>query len=52
MDMNSIVEQELPGIHDLCDQLRAMISDQDLAYRLPGNNPTLGELCEEMGQTQ
>jgi hypothetical protein len=29
-----------------------MITDGDLAYKLPGNNLTLGELCEEMGHTQ
>lgn len=50
--MNSLIEQELAGIHDLRDQLMGMISDQDLAYKLPGSNPTLGELCEEMGHIQ
>ncbi|QPC82640.1 hypothetical protein G4Y79_23615 [Phototrophicus methaneseepsis] len=50
--MNSLVEEELPGNQDLRDQLLDMLSDQDLAYKLPGNNPTLGELCEEMGQIQ
>jgi hypothetical protein len=50
--MNSIIEQALPGTHDFRDQLLDMISDQDLAYKLPGHNPTLGELCEEMGQIQ
>ena len=50
--MNSIIENDFPGEHDLRDQLMGMISDADLAYKLPGNNPTLGELCEEMGQSQ
>ena len=50
--MNSLLEHELPGIHDLRDQLMSMISDQDLAYKLPGSNPTLGELCEAMGHIQ
>lgn len=50
--MNSLVEEELPGNQDLRDQLLDMLSDQDLAYKLPGSNPTLGELCEEMGQIQ
>lgn len=50
--MNSILENELPGNQDLRDQLMQMISDQDLAYKLPGANPTLGELCEELGYTQ
>jgi hypothetical protein len=52
MKMNSIVENELPGMQILRDQLLDMISDADLAYKLPGNNLTLGELCEEMAQTQ
>jgi uncharacterized damage-inducible protein DinB len=50
--MNSIVENELPGTQNLRDQLMDMISDADLAYKLPGNNLTLGELCEEMAQTE
>ncbi len=50
--MNSLLEEELPGTHDLRDQLMGMITDQDLAYKLPGSNPTLGELCEEMGHIQ
>jgi len=52
MQMNSLLEDELPGTHNLRDQLLGMITDQDLAYKLPGANPTLGELCEEMGYTQ
>jgi hypothetical protein len=52
MDMNSLIEEELPGNQDLRDQLMDMLSDQELAYKLPGNNPTVGELCEEMGQIQ
>ncbi len=50
--MNSLIDQELPGIHDLRDQLLAMLSDQDLTYTLPGANPTFGELFEEMGYIQ
>src|SRR4028119_2451430 len=50
--LNSLIEEELPGNQDLRDQLMEMISDQDLAYKLPGANPTLGELCEEMGYIQ
>jgi hypothetical protein len=52
MRMNSLLEEELPGTHNLRDQLLDMITDQDLAYKLPGANPTLGQLCEEMGYTQ
>ena len=50
--MNSLVEDELPGTHNLRDHLMGMITDQDLTYKLPGSNPTLAELCEEMGYTQ
>lgn len=50
--MNSILEQELPGTVDLRDQLLDVITDQDLGYKLPGANPTLGELCQEMGYIQ
>ncbi len=52
MAMNSLIEQELPGTHDLRDHLMDMLADQELAYKLPGDNPTLGELCEEMGHIQ
>jgi hypothetical protein len=52
MKMNSLLDDELPGTHNLRDQLLGMITDQDLACKLPGSNPTLGELCEEMGYTQ
>jgi hypothetical protein len=37
--MNSMIDQELPGIHRLRDQLFDMIADHDLAYKLPGHNP-------------
>ncbi len=50
--MNSLVQHELPGITDLRNELMDMISDQDLACKLPECNLTLGELCEEMGHIQ
>lgn len=50
--MNSLIEEELPGNQELRDQLLDMLSDAELAYKLPGSNPTLGELCEEMGCIQ
>lgn len=50
--MNSIIEDELPGQQIPRDLLMDMITDQDLAYKLPGYNTTLGELCEEIGHTQ
>ncbi len=50
--MNTILENEYPGNHDLRDQMLDILSDADLAYQLPGNNLTLGALIEEMGRTQ
>lgn len=50
--MNSLVEHELPGMNALREQMLDLLSDADLAYRLPGNNLTLGELCAEMGYIQ
>ncbi len=50
--MNTILKDEYPGNHDLRDQMLDILSDDDLAYRLPGNNLTLGALIEEMGRTQ
>ncbi len=50
--MNSILENELPGIHNLRDQMLDLLTDQDLAYKLPGNNMTLGQLCQEMGRDE
>lgn len=34
--------------HELMD----ILTDADLAYRLPGDNPSLGALCREMGQVE
>ena len=36
----------------LRDELMAALSDEDLAYSPGGGNPTLGELCRELGETQ
>ena len=33
-------------------ELMNMLSDADLAFKLPGSNPTLGALCREMGQVE
>lgn len=33
-------------------ELMGVLTDADLAYRLPGANPTLGALCREMGQVE
>lgn len=34
------------------DLLTDLMTDDDLAYKLPGDNPTLGSLCREMGQVE
>ncbi len=36
----------------LRDELMHVLSDEDLAYSPGGGNPTLGELCRELGETQ
>jgi hypothetical protein len=52
--MNSLIESEFP----LTETQRArydllqVLTDSDLAYKLPGDNPTLGELCREMGEVE
>jgi hypothetical protein len=50
--MNSLTEDELPGAHYPREMLLGMMTDADLTYRLPGRNPTLGELCLEIGRLQ
>ncbi|NDJ78776.1 MAG: hypothetical protein GYB65_21205 [Chloroflexi bacterium] len=52
--MNSLIEEEFP-LHEsqsLRYDLMAALTDRDLAYQLPGDNPTLGELCQEMGELE
>ncbi len=34
------------------DHLLTVVSDADLAYKLPGQNPTLGELLVELGDIE
>lgn len=36
----------------LRDQLMASLTDDDLAFSPGGDNPTLGALCRELGETQ
>src|SRR5688500_8025768 len=53
--MNSLIESEFPlpdGSQSLRVDLMNLLTDADLAYKLPGDNPTLGELCREMGETE
>jgi uncharacterized damage-inducible protein DinB len=52
--MNRLVEDELPlrESQKLRYDLMNALTDSDLACRLPGDNPTLGELCREMGEIE
>jgi hypothetical protein len=50
--MNSLFEEEIRPHHSMRDHLLKLVSDADLAYELPGWNPTLGELLVEMGDLQ
>jgi hypothetical protein len=53
--MNSLVESELPilkATQALREQLMNTLTNDDLTYKLPGENPTLGELCFGMGEIE
>lgn len=53
--MNSLVESQFPilkATQALREQLMNALTDDDLTYKLPGENPTLGELCFEMGEIE
>lgn len=52
--MNSLVENEFPlrQSQSLRYDLMDALTDSDLAYKLPGDNPTLGALCREMGEIE
>src|SRR3989337_4428912 len=50
--MNSLFDEEIRGPHSMRDHLLTVVSDADLAYELPGQNPTVGELLVEMGDVQ
>jgi uncharacterized damage-inducible protein DinB len=53
--MNSLWQQQadlLKSTQELRGDLFAVLTDADLAYKLPGTNPTLGELCREMGEIE
>lgn len=52
---NSFMQAQLPILEQtfkLRYDLLAALSDADLAYRLPGENPTFGELCRQMGEVE
>lgn len=49
--MNSLIESEFP-LQETQRRRYALLQTltaSDLAYKLPGANPTLGELCREFG---
>ena len=50
--MNNLFEEEIRGHHSMRDLLLTVVSDADLSYKMPGWNPTLGELLIEMGDLQ
>ncbi|MEU4362238.1 hypothetical protein [Promicromonospora sp. NPDC023987] len=50
--MNSLFEEEIRGHHSMRDQLLTVVSDDDLSYKLPGANPTLGRLLIDLGDNQ
>ncbi len=52
--MNSLIESEFPLHQTQCERydLLQVLTDSDLAYKLPGDNPTFGELCRESGELE
>jgi hypothetical protein len=50
--MNDLFDEEIRGHHTMRDHLLTVVSDAELAYKLPGQNPTLGELLVELGDVQ
>lgn len=50
--MNSLFDEEIRGHHVMRDHLLTLVSDADLDYKLPGQNPMLGELLIKMGNIQ
>src|SRR5690349_12751241 len=53
--MPGIGPQEFNLLHEtqhIRAELMDAVTDADLAYKLPGDNPTLGALCREMGQDE
>ncbi|MEP7290597.1 MAG: DinB family protein [Chloroflexota bacterium] len=53
--MNTILTAQIDILHQtqaIRTDLMNTLADADLAYKLPGGNPTLGELCRESGQVE
>ena len=50
--LNNLFEEEIRGHHSMRDHLLTVVSDADLAYKLPGWNPSLGGVLVELGNVQ
>ena len=50
--MHNLFDEEIRGHHSMRDHLLTLVSDAELYYKLPGRNPTLGELLIELGDIQ
>jgi uncharacterized damage-inducible protein DinB len=53
--MNSIIRDYYPVFQmyqQLRDQMMAILTDEDLAFRPGGENPALGALCREIGEVE
>jgi hypothetical protein len=54
-NMTGISAEEFDILHQtgaIRSALMNILSDADLAFKLPGDNPTLGALCRESGQVE
>ena len=53
--MNSIIKDYYPVFKlylELRELLMDILEDEDLSFRIEGENPTLGELCREIGEVE
>ncbi len=50
--MNDLFDTEVRGHHSMRDLVLTAVPEDDLAYQLPGSDPTLGGLLIEMGHRQ
>ena len=50
--MNTLFQEEIHGHHTMRDHFLTVVFDDDLSFRLPGQNPTLGELLIDMGNIE
>ncbi len=52
--MNSLIESEFPLLETQRERydLMQVLTDSDLAYKPPGDNPPLGDLCRDFGEVE